>query len=170
MKIFIPKMYQKNVFNINYDLLKKKKIKMLIFDLDNTIVKAIKEVPENNIKKLIDDLKKDFKVVVASNNYQKRVKKVCDYLECDYLSFIMKPTLRIKRKIKKKYSYQMREICIIGDQLVTDIFVGNRCGIYTILVDPLSDEELKITSFNRFFEKIIKKKLDFKEGVYYEEE
>ena len=40
MEKFIPDMYQKNIYDINYDLLKKKGIKCLLFDLDNTIVPA----------------------------------------------------------------------------------------------------------------------------------
>lgn len=34
---YLPDMYKKNIFDINYDKLKKKGIKCLIFDLDNTL-------------------------------------------------------------------------------------------------------------------------------------
>ena len=32
MKLFLPDMYQKNILEINYEKLKKKKIKVLLFD------------------------------------------------------------------------------------------------------------------------------------------
>ena len=55
---------------------------------------------------------------------------------------------------------------------MTDILGGNRFGIYTILVDPLGKKDLKITTFNRFLENRIIKKLSkrniLKRGKYYE--
>ena len=38
MDKFIPDMYQKSIFTINYKKLKKRGIKCLLFDLDNTMV------------------------------------------------------------------------------------------------------------------------------------
>ena len=61
MKIFIPDIYQKSIFTINYDKLKKKGIKCLLFDLDNTISPAKEVVLCKKTKKLLDKLKKDFK-------------------------------------------------------------------------------------------------------------
>ena len=34
---YLPDIYKKNIFDINYNKLKKKDIKCLIFDLDNTL-------------------------------------------------------------------------------------------------------------------------------------
>lgn len=57
---------------------------------------------------------------------------------------------------------------IIGDQVVTDILVGNRKKILTILVDPILNHDLKITGFNRMVEKILNKKNGIIKGQYYE--
>ena len=38
MNLFYPSIYNKNILNINYEKLKEKGIKLLIFDLDNTII------------------------------------------------------------------------------------------------------------------------------------
>ena len=49
---------------------------------------------------------------------------------------------------------------------------ANRLGITTILVNPISTNDFKITTFNRFIENIIinhfTKKGVFKKGEYYE--
>jgi len=62
---------------------------------------------------------------------------------------------------------------MIGDQLVTDIFAGNRYQLTTFLVEPLGKKDLKVTSFNRFIEnkifKYYEKKEIMKRGTYYEE-
>ena len=62
-------------------------------------------------------------------------------------------------------------MCMIGDQIVTDILAGNRYRIMTILVDPLGEADLKITGLNRKIEKKIvdkyTKKGIFERGKYY---
>ena len=62
-------------------------------------------------------------------------------------------------------------MCMIGDQIVTDVLAGNRFRIMTVLVDPLGDADLKITGLNRKIEaKIIKKYTKagiFERGKYY---
>ena len=169
LKKFIPKCYQENVFQINYDNLRKKGIKLLIFDLDNTLSLIDEVIPDQKIKELINNLSVNFKILIASNNQENRVKNFCENLNCNYVSSSFKPTKRIARFIKKNYPYQFNEVAIIGDQLVTDIFLGNRCSIYTILVDPKGVKDLKVTGVNRFIENKIKKRINFKKGVYYEE-
>ena len=168
LKKFIPRSYQKNVFEIKYDKLKASGIKLLIFDLDNTLSLIDESFPSLEIKKLINRLSKDFKILVASNNKEERVKLFCQELNCDYIYSSLKPTKKITRFVKKKYNLKNEEVAIIGDQLVTDIFLGNRSGMYSILVDAKGEKDLKITSVNRFIETKIKKKINFKKGVYYE--
>ena len=166
--MFKPLMYQKNIFNINYDYLISKGIKLLIFDLDNTILKVGDDMPSSKTVDLFKKLNNKFKIVIASNNVKKKVKKTADYLNCDYLYSMMKPTIKIKKFLDKRYHMKNNEVAIIGDQIVTDIFVGNRLKIFTILVDPLGEKEFKITFFNRLIEKRILKKIKIKRGSYYE--
>ncbi len=168
VKIFKPMMYKKNIFDINYDLLKEKKIEILIFDLDNTILKVGDEIPSNETIELFKKLNKNFKIIIASNNIKKKVSKIAGYLDCDYLYSLMKPTKRIKKFLDKKYHLKNDKVAIIGDQLVTDIFVGNRLKFFTILVDKLGDKDFKVTFFNRWLEKKLMKKMNFKKGEYYE--
>ena len=167
-----PNMYQQKIETINYQKLKKLGIKCLIFDLDNTIALINQDRITDSTKKLLNSLKKDFKIVIISNNVNKRVKKYADTLFCDFVANAMKPLSRGYRKIRKKYGFQKEEMCMIGDQLVTDIYGGNRYHMFTILVDPLGTKDLKITSLNRFIERKILKKYEQKEimkkGVYYE--
>ena len=167
MSVFKPKLYKKSIFDIDYNELKKNKIELIIFDLDNTIIEVDKTLPSEKVKKLIIKLKKDFTIVVASNNVKERVKKVSKYLECDNLYSIGKPSKKIKKFIDKRYGIKMQNTCIIGDQIVTDIFMGNRLSMFTILIDPIGDKDLKVTYLNRFLEKRILKFIKLKRGEYY---
>ncbi len=166
-----PQMYQKDIKSIPYQKLKKRGIKCLIFDLDNTIALIDQKIITEDTKKILTDLKKDFKIIIISNNIKSRVMSYANYLECDFVSNAMKPLSKGFRKIRKKYHFQKNEMCMIGDQIVTDIFGGNRYGMFTILVDPLGKKDLKITSINRFIERRIlnfyQKKNIMKKGEYY---
>ena len=76
------------------------------------------------------------------------------------------------RRVKRNYNLKKKEMVIIGDQIVTDVFAGNRFRIKTILVDPLGEKDLKITGLNRKIEARIISKYEkrgiFERGKYYE--
>lgn len=169
---FYPNMYQKNIHSIPYSKLKKMGIKCLTFDLDNTIALIDQHMITDDTKKLLTNLKRDFQVVIISNNVVKRVKTYANYLDCDYVANASKPLSKGYQKIRKRYHLKKEEMCMIGDQLITDIYGGNRYHIFTILVDPLGKKDLKITGLNRFLERKILKRYEekgiMKKGEYYE--
>lgn len=155
LKRFIPDVYQESIFTIKYDILKKKGIKCLLFDLDNTISPAREFVYSKKIKSLFQKLKKNFKIIIFSNNFPKRIKPFADYYDVDYAYIALKPLTYKYRHILKKYNYKKSDIAAIGDQLLTDIQGGNKMGITTILVNPLSDIDETETWLNRQIEKLI---------------
>lgn len=172
MSKVIPNLYQKSIYDINYKKLKKSGIKCLLFDLDNTCVPYHDNKFDIRLKKLFDKLKKmDFKVIIFSNSPNKRLKKFTD-LEVDYNALSLKPISYNFYKVMKKYNFKKKEVCIIGDQLFTDIYGGNKIGIMTCLVDPITTEELLFTKITRHFEtrkiKRLEKKGKFKRGNYYD--
>ena len=172
MAIFKPDSYKKNIYEINYKKLKKSGIKCLVYDLDNTLgLIENKKCPEKTVK-LINELKKDFKIFICTNNSKKRIEPYMKELGIDGVSWCLKPSTRGLRYIERNYKYKRNEICMIGDQMVTDILSGNRYKVKTILTDPLGKKDLKITYLNRKIEnKIINhysKKGIFERGKYYE--
>ena len=50
MNIFYPDIYAKNIFEIDYEKLKDKGIKCLVFDLDNTLVPVKSSVADEKVK------------------------------------------------------------------------------------------------------------------------
>jgi len=169
---YIPNMYKKNIFDIDYKLLKSKGIKCIIFDLDNTLLVFSDNIIPTKTLRLIKELKKDFDVVVMSNNFKSRISNLCKVLEVDFVSFSIKPLSLGFNKVKKKFKHEDEEFCIVGDQLMSDILGGNKVNFMTILVDPLSDKDLKITKINRILEKKVFNRLKdrgiLERGKYYE--
>lgn len=173
MDKLIPDMYQKSIYHINYEKLKDSGIKCLLFDLDNTCVPTKEKNPN---KKLIEQFEKlkdlGFKIIIFSNAGRKRLepfKKTLD-VDCSYSS--RKPLSGKFNKIIKKFGYDLSETAIIGDQLFTDILGGNKVGIKTILINPMSSYDLPITKILRMLERNIMKKMEKKgiltKGKYYE--
>ena len=162
------KSYYKSIHEINFNRLKEKGIKVLIIDLDNTLGTVKEKVISNEKEQLIKELKKDFTIVVASNNNRIRVSLFLHGI-CDYICLALKPTKRLYRIVKKRYNVLSKDCAIIGDQFVTDIRLGNKVGFYTILVDPIGKDG-KVSFFNRLIEKRIKDKIQFKDGEYFEKD
>ena len=104
MKLFIPDMYQKDIFTIPYQKLKEMGYQLLIFDLDNTIGSINEKNCNLETINFLNQLSKDFQVVIASNSHKKRVQSFCRNLKCKYYSLSLKPTLKVLRKIKKDYN------------------------------------------------------------------
>ena len=174
MDKFVPDMYQKNIYEIDYEGLKKRGIKCIIFDMDNTIVPPSAEVASKKLIKFIDDLyAMKFKVIIMSNNNRRRILPIKNALRVDCKANSMKPLPFSFLKIIKRYKYDRSEMIIIGDQLLTDILGGNLVGINTALVNPVSvRDDIIWTRFNRIIERFILKRLLrrdlFKKGRYYD--
>lgn len=171
MNLFRPNMYKKNIFEIDYNKLKKQGITCLIFDLDNTLGLIEHEKCPLKTKKLLKELQKDFLILISSNNTKKRIAPYLKDLGIGGVAFSLKPSTKGLRKIKKHYNLNKKEMVMIGDQIVTDILSGNRYKIMTILVDPLGEKDLRITGLNRKIEariiKRYKKRGMFERGKYY---
>lgn len=168
MSIFKPTKYYKSIFDINYNHLKEENIKVLIFDLDNTIITYDEVKPRDEVVELFQKLNNDFKIFIASNNVKEKVRRIGKILNVHGFYSVIKPSVRIKKLLLKKLDVKMEEVAVIGDQIVTDIFMGNRLHMKTILVDPLGERDLKITAFNRFLENRIMKRIKIKRGDYYD--
>lgn len=160
MKKITPNYYYKNVYEINYKQLKRKKIKFLIFDLDNTLVSPFAKSEDIKMTKFINELKKDFTVYIASNSLEGRVNYFAQIFDVEYVSASFKP---LKKNLKKLIKKDPRKYAMIGDQVFTDVLVGNRLNLNTILVDPLANSDYFITKFNRKLETLFVKR-----GKYYE--
>lgn len=173
MEKYIPDIYAKSIYDINYENLIERGIKCILFDLDNTLLPPkAKEVP----KKLMDFLKQNKKLgirfIIYSNGTKKRIGNLASKLELEYYYMTLKPYRGKLDKVMKKYEYNQSEIAVVGDQILTDILFGNKAGITSILVNPLSLKDSTFTKFNRMREKRIYKKLYknnlFTKGKYYE--
>ena len=172
MDKFVPDMYQKSIYSIDYKKLMKRGIKCLLFDLDNTLVPYNEDVPSQDVKELFHLLSSDFKVIILSNSTKSRLTPFKELLNVDVAFSSRKPLKKKYLKIMHLYDFKPEQIACIGDQLLTDVWGANRNECLSILVNPIGTKEPIWTRFNRFFEKFVLKSLAKKsileKGKYYE--
>ena len=70
----------------------------------------------------------------------------------------MKPLKIGFRKVQKKLQEKPENIGVVGDQIFTDVIGGNRCKMFTILVEPIAEKDIWITVLKRPIENAIKRK------------
>ena len=174
MDNFIPDMYQKSIYHIDYEKLLDDGIKCLLLDLDNTCVPYKDTTPNKKLIELIEMLKDmDFKIIIFSNASKKRIAPFKKELNIDCLARARKPFKKNFLKVIKLFNYDLSEVAIIGDQLYKDILGGNKVGIKTILVNPMSSDDMFLTRLIfRNLEKrkyrLLERKRILKRGKYYE--
>ena len=172
MEIYVPDIYQENIYKIDYDVLVSRGIKCLIFDLDNTLVTILETSPREETKELFRKLKKmGFKIYIASNSIKARVKPFHEELKVDYIYSVKKPNPDKIAELINSIKFGLDEIAMIGDSMMDDVVCGNTIGVTTILLDQISKNEYPLARLRRIKEKKIQKKLRdkdlFTKGRYY---
>lgn len=172
MEVYVPDIYQEDIYKIDYEVLLSRGIKCLLFDLDNTLVKIKEVIPREETKELFSKLKeKGFKILITSNSISARVKPFAEELKVDYISNCRKPRIEKINEYIKKSKFGLDEIAIIGDSMMDDVVCGNTIGITTVLLDQISKMEFPVARIKRIKEKKIQKRLRdknlFTKGRYY---
>ncbi len=165
MSNFLPNMYFNSIYDINYKKLKDLGINTLVYDFDNTIVEKGNYKVSKKLKDLFKKLSKDFNILILSNTFNEE--KIGKFSKECKVSFVMrglKPLRHGFKKILKISSCKSDDLCMIGDQLITDVYGGNKMHFTTVLVNGINNDELSITKFNRKLEGFIIKKLNKKYG------
>lgn len=168
IKKLIPDYYFKSIYDIPYDKLYADGIRLILTDLDNTLISYKETMPNEalfNWKKMVED--KGFEIIIVSNSRKERVTNFANEIGIPCVKFSTKPLKRgIKKAYKKvaKQKYEKEQIILLGDQLMTDVFGGKRCKLTVGLVHAIDKKtDTFPTRFNRRLEnhfiKKIKKKL-----------
>ena len=145
-----------DIFDIDYKKLKNDGIKLIIFDLDSTIMRSKSGSYDTRTLELFEEIKTMFQVCVMSNNTnEKYIKKVQRITPFEVYGMVKKPNPYFIKQYIEKYKFENNEVVIIGDRPLTDILVGNKIGINSIHVDSINrKEESKLTRFVRRLERL----------------
>lgn len=133
------------IYEISHKKLQNEGIKSLLIDVDGTLLSRHSNIVPTNVKNWIKKSKKFFSLYLISNNpSDQRIKKIAKELDLRYKSNALKPRKKITLDVISEMKEDKKNIAIIGDRIFTDVIVGNRCDIQTILVKRLSRKGLPI--------------------------
>ena len=137
--LFVPNFIHEKVEDISLDALKSKGVTTLFLDIDNTVV-AMHE-RKISLKRLhwIERAKMlGFDVYFVSNNSSyKRVAHVCKQAKLTRIYFACKPFPFATKSFLKQHNVSHTQLAMVGDQLFTDVLIGNWLGANSVLVDPI---------------------------------
>lgn len=154
-KLF-PTAHYKRIFDIPLDVLKKKGVRGLVFDIDNTLSPYnVPEPDEETVAFMKMAAGEGFAVCLLSNNTKKRVSLYNEKLGVKYIANAGKPFTGGLKRAMALLGTDARSTVLIGDQLFTDILCGNLAGARTVLIEPCSDAEQWFTRIKRGSEKFI---------------
>lgn len=163
MRNFCPTFLSESVFDIDYEKLYNLGKRVILFDLDNTLISYFETIPSEELILLGEKLNNmGFITYVFTNNHESRLKDFCDKFPHYKDNYHMdKPFgFKIRKYLKNENILNLSSVIMIGDQLVTDIICANRVGVDSILVRSISREsEHLYTRINRKREKGIVKRI-----------
>lgn len=155
-RLLCPDQHLNSIFELNPEQLREKGIKGIITDMDNTLI------PRNNrsvcprLKCWLLGLKEEgFELCIVSNNTPGRGARLALDLGIPAIWYAVKPRRHPFRKALQKMNLSPGETAVIGDQIFTDVLGGNRLGLYTILVAPISAKEFIWTRLVRRLERLL---------------
>ena len=138
-----PTIELNKVTDINLEVLKKLKseygIGGLILDVDETLRRDYDDIPKCN-KEWLEYMKKEFKVCVVSSGFDGKIQKVLEEMNIKYdgLHFISKK--KSLKKAAEEMGLEPENVLVIGNDAISDIFAGNKCGMITAIVNEVAKE------------------------------
>lgn len=170
-KNIIPDDYVSSIFDIDYNKLYSNGKRLILTDLDNTLISYKATEPTDELYKWKSELEgMGFEIIIVSNSGKKRVKHFANMLGIKYVNLSTKPLKRGFKKALKIASlkYKKEEVVVLGDQLLTDVYGAKRMKLSMILVKAIDKKtERLVTKHNRKNEdKMLKKVRKKNYGLY----
>lgn len=133
-KMLYPYEYVESVFSIDYNKLKSKGYKAIIFDIDNTLVPHGKDTTKE-VDELFEYIHSiGLKTLFLSDNSEERIEKFNRKIKTQYIANSEKPKVGNFLKAVKLLNVKKEEVVYIGDQIFKDIYGANKSGLDNILV------------------------------------
>lgn len=152
-----PDYYIPRITGIGREFLAKKGIRGLVLDVDNTLTLHDDPTPDPDIARWLEEMRAaGIPMVIVSNNSEERVAPFAKILGLPFVADGEKPKAGgMERAAKVLGGLRPEEMAVIGDQIFTDVWGGNRFGAVTILVAPLGPEIVPFIKFKRVLEKFV---------------
>ena len=133
---YVPDVYQPSIYAIDYEKLKAHGIKVISFDIDDTIspLEDRGEPPKIAITKFEDLKKMGFDLILLTNAGKSRGELFAKALGVPYIVRAEKPSTAHFEKILDRFGIEKNQMAHVGNSMTSDVAGGNAFGVTTCMV------------------------------------
>ncbi|MCH9713650.1 MAG: YqeG family HAD IIIA-type phosphatase [Cyanobacteria bacterium] len=116
-------------------------IAALVLDVDRTLLPRRQAMPPESMVRWLEQAQQQLPIHLLSNNpSRQRIGTVAQQLGVPFTTSAGKPRRRALRRVLEALQLPPHRVALIGDRLFTDVIVGNRLGLFTVLVKPIDPQ------------------------------
>lgn len=144
----------RSVCSITPQMLRSMGVEGLLLDIDNTLTTHDNPVPAEGVMEWIGRMKAaGIQMRLVSNNHPPRVEPFAELLGIPCVCDSKKPLSSGFSRAMASMGLPKDRLCVIGDQIYTDILGANWFGVKSIYVPPMELEKTAFFKFKRTMEK-----------------
>lgn len=126
------------ILQLTPEILQHYQIKGLVLDVDETLVPIQATQASEELLPWVQQVRQVAAIWLVSNNISEtRISRIAKALEVPYLVGAAKPSRRKVRQALDAMNLPAPNVAMVGDRIFTDVLVGNRLGMFTVLVEPM---------------------------------
>lgn len=143
-KGLVPSKWYRSIYEIDLDRLAQEGITLLLADLDNTLIPYGEKLPGEAVRQWEAELRRrGIRLFILSNSRKpNRAGTFAQALGVPFQGRSGKPRRGGFDRAMERMGAAPDQTAIVGDQIFTDIWGGNRAGVTTLLVDPIARDNL----------------------------
>lgn len=116
-------------------------IRALVLDVDRTLLPRRQATMPVQAELWLRHARERMPLHLLSNNpSRRRIGAVADTMGLPYTTSAGKPRRAALRKVLLDLDLPPAQVALVGDRLFTDVLVGNRMGLFTVLVKPIDPD------------------------------
>lgn len=141
---YVPDYMANSLHGIDFKELKKSGVNHIAFDADSTLVHFRGRVLPEETKEFLQRQRKLFKSwVIASNRITNDLLPLAESMDAQVIRATLtnrKPQRRFFDQVIRHFGARPREIAMVGDKLMADIWGAKRAGMVTVWVEKIGPD------------------------------
>ena len=152
---FYPDEYWDSAYSIDFEEMRDKGYRGVLFDIDNTLVPHDAPADERAIGLFARLRELGMAVCLISNNKLPRVEPFAGAVGAQFIENAHKPRVKSYQKAMDLMGCTKENALFVGDQLFTDVYGAKRAGMHAVLVTPIHPKEEIQIVLKRYLEKVV---------------
>jgi uncharacterized protein len=138
---------ESSILSLTPEIIQRYNLKGLILDVDETLVPFKAAVASPELQEWVRQVRRVASLWLVSNNIsENRIANIARAVDLPYYHGAAKPSRRKVRAALQAMDLPVNQVAMVGDRLFTDVLVGNRLGMFTILVEPMVHPDMALRS------------------------